>query len=52
MRALIRARFGGLDEEARGILELAAVIGRSFDLDLLSKATARRDSEVPASSNP
>lgn len=35
VRALIQARFGGLNEEARGLLEVAAVIGRSFDLGLL-----------------
>jgi len=46
VRALIRARFGGLGEEARETLELAAVIGRSFDLDLLSRATARREAEL------
>ena len=46
VRALIRARFGGWNEEARGILELAAVIGRSFDLNLLSRATARGGAEV------
>ena len=46
VRALIRARFGGLDEESRGLLELAAVIGRSVDLNLLSKATDRENTEV------
>jgi predicted ATPase/DNA-binding SARP family transcriptional activator len=46
VRALIRARFGSLDEEARGLLELAAVIGRSVDLKVLSKATDRENTEV------
>ena len=46
VRALIRARFGALGEEAREILELAAVMGRSFDLSLLSRATARGEAEA------
>ncbi len=35
VRTLIQARFGGLSEEARELLEVAAVTGRSFDLGLL-----------------
>ena len=46
VRALIRARFGVLGEEARSILELAAVMGRSFNLALLSGATARGEVEA------
>ena len=38
VRALMQARFGGLREKARELLELAAVIGRSFDLVLLCRA--------------
>ncbi len=46
VRALIRARFGALGDEERDIVELAAVIGRSFDPRLLSRATARREADV------
>ncbi len=35
VRALIKSRLGNMDEESRHLLELAAVIGRAFDLDLL-----------------
>ena len=38
VRSLIRARFSGLDEEAREVVELAAVVGRGFDLTLLYNA--------------
>ncbi|MBA2442792.1 MAG: tetratricopeptide repeat protein [Rubrobacter sp.] len=38
VRSLLRARFGGLEEEARDLLKLAAVIGRRFDLGLLCGA--------------
>lgn len=40
VRALIRARLGGLGDEARELLKLAAVIGRTFDLPLLREVTA------------
>ena len=46
VRALIRARFGSLDDDSRNILELAAVIGRSFDVGLLSGATAHPEAEA------
>lgn len=46
VRALIRARFGALGDQARDILEMAAVIGRSFDLSLLSRATAYGKAEA------
>jgi len=46
VRALIRARFGGLSEEARDTLELAAVIGRTFDLGLLAETTTRGEAEL------
>ena len=39
VRALIRARLGSLDEDSRNVLELAAVVGRSFDVGLLSGAS-------------
>jgi len=46
VRALIRARFGGLNEDARELLEVAAVIGRSFDLGLLCRAAGCREIEA------
>lgn len=39
VRALIRSRLSNMDEEPRHLLELAAVVGRTFDLDLLRRAT-------------
>src|SRR6185503_3740804 len=36
---LIRQRVRGLDEEAHGILRVASVLGRDFDLALLSSVT-------------
>jgi DNA-binding SARP family transcriptional activator len=41
VRSLVRARLGRMDDEARDLVELAAVIGRTFDLGLLCKAAAR-----------
>jgi DNA-binding SARP family transcriptional activator/predicted ATPase len=41
VRTLIQARFGGLSEEAREVMELAAIIGRDFDPALLSNAGFR-----------
>lgn len=41
VRTLIRARIGGLSEEAREVMELAAIIGRNFDPALLSNAGVR-----------
>jgi predicted ATPase len=41
VRSLIQARIGGLDGEARDLLKLAAVIGRTFDLLLLRKLASR-----------
>lgn len=38
VRSLIQARLRSLGDEARNLLELAAVIGRAFDLGLLSDA--------------
>ncbi len=46
VRALIRAHLGGLEDEAREILELAAVIGRRYDLELLSSATGRGEARI------
>jgi len=44
VRSLIQARLARLDEEARTLLELAAVIGRDFDLELLRRADGREES--------
>jgi predicted ATPase len=41
VRALIQGRLSNMDEESRHLLELAAVIGRAFDLDLLGRAAGR-----------
>ena len=46
VRALLRARFSGLSKEARELLELAAVLGRNFDLGLLCEATSRTEADV------
>ena len=46
VRALLEAWLDEVGEEARGMLELAAVAGRSFDLRLLCKATARGEAET------
>ena len=46
VRALMQARFGGLHEEARELLEVAAVIGRSFDIGLLCRAADRGEIEA------
>ena len=40
VRSLVKARLGSMDSETRDLLELAAVVGRTFDLDLLCKAAA------------
>lgn len=46
VRALLRARFSGLSGEARELLELAAVVGRNFDLGLLCGAASRAEADV------
>lgn len=46
VRALIRTRFSGLSGEARELLELAAVVGRNFDLGLLCGAASRTEADV------
>lgn len=43
---LIKGRLGGLPERTREILELAAIIGRSFTADILSKASAEDPSSA------
>ncbi len=52
VRSLIEARLGGLDCKARDLLELAAVVGRSFELGLLCTAAARGEAEVFANIGP
>ncbi len=46
VRSLIEARLASLDEGTRKLLELAAVVGRGFDLGLLCRATARGEAEA------
>jgi len=46
---LIRQRVARLDEEARGVLSAAAVIGRSFELSLLQVVTDRDPAALMAS---
>jgi eukaryotic-like serine/threonine-protein kinase len=46
---LVRQRVAGLDEEARGVLSCAAVIGRSFELPVLQAVTGRDASVLMAS---
>ncbi len=42
VRSLIWARYRALDEHARALLDLAAVIGRSFEFELLELVTERQ----------
>jgi DNA-binding SARP family transcriptional activator len=46
MRGLLEARLGGLGAMGRQLLETAAVIGRSFDLDSVRVASGRSDDEA------
>jgi DNA-binding SARP family transcriptional activator len=46
MRGLLEARLGGLGAMGRQLLETAAVIGRSFDLDTVRTASGRSDEEA------
>jgi DNA-binding SARP family transcriptional activator len=46
MRGLLEARLGGLGAMGRQLLETAAVMGRSFDLDSLRVASGRSDEEA------
>ena len=46
VRSLIQARFSGLGEETREIVELASVVGRGFDVALLSRAAGRGEDEA------
>ena len=46
LRTLMQARFSGLGEEAREVVELAAVVGRSLDPTLLSNAGVRDEARV------
>jgi DNA-binding SARP family transcriptional activator/Flp pilus assembly protein TadD len=46
VRSLLKAWLDEVGEKARGLLELAAVVGRSFDLRLLCKASGRYEAET------
>ncbi|WP_047864865.1 ATP-binding protein [Rubrobacter aplysinae] len=46
VRSLIQARFGGLNEEARELLEVVAVVGRGCDLGLLCRVVGRGEFEI------
>jgi len=46
VQSLLEARLAGLDDETRSLLELAAVIGGSFDLGLLRRAAAYGEAEA------
>jgi DNA-binding SARP family transcriptional activator len=46
VRSLLEAWLDEVGEEAKGMLELAAVVGRSFDLGLLGRATACGEAET------
>ena len=46
VRALIQSRLANMDEESRHLLELAAVMGRAFDLDLLCSSADRGEAAV------
>jgi predicted ATPase len=46
VRTLVQARISSMDDEARDLLKLAAVMGRTFGLELLCKATARGEAET------
>ena len=46
VREVIGARVGRLGQDAERVLSLAAVIGRDFDLDLLSRAAERSEDDV------
>jgi tetratricopeptide (TPR) repeat protein len=46
MRDLLETRLAGLGAMARQLLETAAVIGRSFDLDTVRAASGRSDEEA------
>ncbi len=52
VRSLIEARLGGLDRKTRDLLELAAVVGRSFEFGLLGTAASRGEAEVFANIGP
>ena len=46
MRDLVAARIGGLGATARQVLEAAAVVGRTFDFEVVRAASGRGDDEV------
>ena len=46
VQALIKARLRSLDEETRSLLEMAAVVGRDFDLELLCRVGGCEEEEA------
>lgn len=48
VRALLHARLTAIDETSRQLLTTAAVIGRSFDFDILHAASGRSEDEAVA----
>ena len=48
VRGLLDARLAGLGDVARQVLSAGAAIGRSFDLDVVRRASGRSDVEVVA----
>ncbi len=46
VRDLLHSRLEGVDEASRQLLSAAAVIGRSFDFDILREASGRSESEA------
>ena len=46
VRVVITARVGRLGHDAEGVLSMAAVIGRDFDLDLLSRTTDATEDQL------
>ncbi|WP_162924541.1 tetratricopeptide repeat protein [Rubrobacter indicoceani] len=48
VRSLLRARFSGLDDQAKEFLNTAAVVGRSFDLSLISAIGLHRENDILA----
>ncbi|MDX6379782.1 MAG: hypothetical protein QOI57_806 [Rubrobacteraceae bacterium] len=46
VRSLIEARISSFDDETRHLLDLAAVLGRTFDLELVCETTGREEVEA------
>ena len=52
VRNLMKTRLNNLGEASRNLMELAAVIGRGFDLDLLREAASGKETETFANLKP